>query len=184
MAYSKTTWVNDTTPAINADNLNNMEDGIEAAHDKKPYLVKDGQASGTQTMNSNNAFTVNLDTEIYSDANYSLSTDIITISAAGTYLIMYQVTINTSANVSTTRDGWAAWVEQEPSGGGGYSTIEQLYSARYERENSHENSANGTGIYVAAAGDKIRLRTAYTSTSNAAHPLQQNKSWLQLLKVE
>lgn len=28
MAYSKTTWVNDTTPAINADNLNKIEKGI------------------------------------------------------------------------------------------------------------------------------------------------------------
>ena len=28
MAYSKTTWANNTTPAINADNLNKIEDGI------------------------------------------------------------------------------------------------------------------------------------------------------------
>jgi len=34
MAYSKTTWVNNTTPAINATNLNNMETGIEDAHDE------------------------------------------------------------------------------------------------------------------------------------------------------
>ena len=29
MAYTKTTWVNDTTPAINATNLNKIEQGIE-----------------------------------------------------------------------------------------------------------------------------------------------------------
>ena len=28
MAYTKTTWVNNTTPAISADNLNKMEQGI------------------------------------------------------------------------------------------------------------------------------------------------------------
>ena len=28
MAYSKTTWVNEGPPAIDADNLNNIEDGI------------------------------------------------------------------------------------------------------------------------------------------------------------
>lgn len=29
MAYVRTTWVNDVT-ALNADNMNNIEDGIEA----------------------------------------------------------------------------------------------------------------------------------------------------------
>ena len=29
MAYTRTTWVNDVT-ALNADNMNNIEDGVEA----------------------------------------------------------------------------------------------------------------------------------------------------------
>ena len=29
MAYTKTVWVDDSAPAINATNLNNIEDGIE-----------------------------------------------------------------------------------------------------------------------------------------------------------
>lgn len=33
MSYTKTQWVNDTTPAINANNLNKIEDGIKQAHD-------------------------------------------------------------------------------------------------------------------------------------------------------
>ena len=33
MAYTPTTWVNNSTPAINATNLNNMETGIDDAHD-------------------------------------------------------------------------------------------------------------------------------------------------------
>ena len=32
MAYTKTTWVNDSKPAINAANLNKIEEGIAAAH--------------------------------------------------------------------------------------------------------------------------------------------------------
>lgn len=32
MAYNRTNWVNDSLPAINAGNLNNMEEGIEEAH--------------------------------------------------------------------------------------------------------------------------------------------------------
>ena len=33
MAYTPTTWVNNSTPAINATNLNHMETGIDEAHD-------------------------------------------------------------------------------------------------------------------------------------------------------
>ena len=32
MAYTKTTWANDQEPAISADNLNKIEQGIEDAH--------------------------------------------------------------------------------------------------------------------------------------------------------
>ena len=32
MAYTKTVWVDDNTPAINASNLNKIEKGIEDAH--------------------------------------------------------------------------------------------------------------------------------------------------------
>ena len=32
MAYEKTTWVNDSKPAINAANLNKIEQGIADAH--------------------------------------------------------------------------------------------------------------------------------------------------------
>ena len=32
MAYTKTTWVNDSKPAINAANLNKIEEGIADAH--------------------------------------------------------------------------------------------------------------------------------------------------------
>lgn len=38
MAYTKTTWVDDSAPAINADNLNNMETGIGDAHDELALL--------------------------------------------------------------------------------------------------------------------------------------------------
>ena len=32
MAYKKTTWVDNSAPSINADNLNKIEQGIEDAH--------------------------------------------------------------------------------------------------------------------------------------------------------
>ena len=33
MAYSKTTWVNNSAPAINDTNLNHIETGVDEAHD-------------------------------------------------------------------------------------------------------------------------------------------------------
>ena len=36
-AYSKTTWTNSSAPAINADNLNKIENGIEACSKATVY---------------------------------------------------------------------------------------------------------------------------------------------------
>lgn len=57
MAYTKTTWVNGETP-INADNLNNIENGIET-NDKKLSQVITGNATVNSTYISsaeNNAW--------------------------------------------------------------------------------------------------------------------------------
>ena len=43
MAYTKTNWQNGATPAINADNLNHMEQGIYDAHERL-----DANAIGTK----------------------------------------------------------------------------------------------------------------------------------------
>lgn len=50
MAYTKTIWVNDTTPAINATNLGNIETGIDDAHTKL-----DGIESGAEVNNISDA---------------------------------------------------------------------------------------------------------------------------------
>lgn len=43
MAYSKITWVNDSSPAINANNLNRMEEGIDES--QKGRIQLDTSAS-------------------------------------------------------------------------------------------------------------------------------------------
>lgn len=40
MAYVKTTWVDNSAPAINAKNLNKIEDGIATVWDETAYLNK------------------------------------------------------------------------------------------------------------------------------------------------
>lgn len=50
MAYTPTTWVNNTAPALSAANLNNIEDGIDDAHDKL-----DGIEAGAEVNNISDA---------------------------------------------------------------------------------------------------------------------------------
>ena len=54
MAYTPTAWVNGTTPALNATNLNKIEGGIEDAHDDiatlNAALVNDLIAGVTPTL--------------------------------------------------------------------------------------------------------------------------------------
>lgn len=57
MAYTKTTWVNDSQPAISAENLNNIENGISAldtlAGSTDISAIGDGTVTGAiSTLNS------------------------------------------------------------------------------------------------------------------------------------
>lgn len=45
MAYTKTAWVNDSKPAISAENLNKIEEGIAAAHAIVAKPGKDGKSA-------------------------------------------------------------------------------------------------------------------------------------------
>lgn len=45
MAYTKTEWVNDSKPAINAENLNKIEKGIADAHAIVAKPGKDGKSA-------------------------------------------------------------------------------------------------------------------------------------------
>ena len=45
MAYTKTNWVNNNEPAINADNLNHLEDGVEKAYGVELLAVVDNAPS-------------------------------------------------------------------------------------------------------------------------------------------
>lgn len=55
MSYTKTTWVNDSTPAINADNLNKIEQGIKDAHDGIEDLQEDVQECFQSVSNGKSA---------------------------------------------------------------------------------------------------------------------------------
>lgn len=82
--YTKTTWVNGTSPAINATNLNKIEDGIEAA------IVQDGSTSmsGQFVTISGTAGTPSIAPT--GDANTGIffsAADTVNISSGGTTVI-------------------------------------------------------------------------------------------------
>lgn len=52
MAYSKTTWINGTTP-INATNLNHIEDGIASVESEIPEVKTTQTSSSTATYSCN-----------------------------------------------------------------------------------------------------------------------------------
>ena len=154
--------------------------GSGGSSDFKPYIASD--STGGQTMNSNVPFTVNLDAETMSDANYSLATDIITVSAAGTYQISFACTIDTTANLSTARDGWESYIEYNASGGG-YVRVNQLSAAAYWREAADLNTTGTCSFLVVAAGGLLRLRAQYTTTATAAHPTVADRTHVSIMKI-
>ena len=52
MSYTKTTWRNNQAPAINADNLNHMEQGIDSAHNQIDVNTSNIETLTTQTQNN------------------------------------------------------------------------------------------------------------------------------------
>lgn len=148
----------------------------------KPYVVVD--STGGQTMNSNTPFTVNLDSETISHSNYSLASDVITVTAAGTYQISYGCTIDTTTNVSTARDGWEAYIEYDSTGvGSSYNRVNQLSAAEYWREAADYNTAGTCSLLEIAAGGLLRLRAQHTTTATAAFPLIANRTHVSIIKV-
>ena len=58
MSYEKTTWVNDTTPAINDTNLNHLEDGVEDVHNTvDAHVTAANPHSGSAASGANSDIT-------------------------------------------------------------------------------------------------------------------------------
>ena len=72
MAYTKTVWVNDSKPAINADNLNKIELGIEA----NDAAIAENKTAITSTTKS---FT--LSASSWNDGSYTISDSLITATS-------------------------------------------------------------------------------------------------------
>lgn len=146
--------------------------------DLLPYVVQDNNASGTQNASST-TITVNLDTEVIAHNNYSLASDVITVSAAGVYLVATRVTVDTSANQTVGRGDLHSWLEVDS--GSGFAERLNTRNACYWRELGAHVTAGGTTFVELAADDDLRLRCQMNGTDT--WPLQNRESSLSLMRV-
>jgi len=122
MAYNKTIWQNGSSPAINADNLNNMEDGIKQNEIDITTVAGDLSQLDTRVT----AIEAKPDLSFYKftkvtaftvpDDNYIEAGRLTETIEAGTYEIKFSITYtyNTTTKSAFFRwslDGGATWQE-------------------------------------------------------------------------
>lgn len=144
MAYTKTTWVNNSEPAINATNLNKIEQGIYDAHDELGDKVDKETGKGLSSNDFTDAEKTKLD-------GIDLSTKQDTL-VSGTNI----KTINGSTLLGPGN------IVIEGGGGGGSENIAAEYSA---------SSTYAVGDYCIYDGQLYRCTTAITTAEawNSAH---------------
>ncbi|MEM6258607.1 MAG: DUF2793 domain-containing protein [Planctomycetota bacterium] len=115
-------------------------------------------ATGGQTFTTAE-ITLNLDTvRKNSDANlFSLASDELTISEAGTYIFIFRV--STDVSTGNARSASKCWIETDT--GGGFATVAGSEGFMYNRTSSlGDNTATVQLALDAAAGDKFRIRAS------------------------
>jgi Pectate lyase superfamily protein len=143
MAYSRTTWINGSGPALNATNLNNIEAGIAAAMGQQASATDYG-AVGNGTTNDTAAIQAAIDavstagggTVLLPPGNYSVSTLKMRsyVTLRGTSRAACKLTLRNSTN----------------------GNVIELFSARQEQiglrdftiEGNKSNQSAGHGVYI------------------------------------
>ena len=138
--------------------------------DLKPYCVtgagSDIPAAATQQ---------DLSTEQIANANYSLATDNITVTDAGTYQVSYSIEIDEDGTSGGTRGRVTGYMTI------GGVPIAQSYSGVYVREASGGSGLSATFIVVLSARDVLALFTDQTGTNTP--DLSAERTQVSILKV-
>lgn len=100
MAYQKTTWKNDDLPAINAENLNKIENGIEA-NDNTSTENKTNIGTPSNLNTSNKSNLVNAINEVNDKFNYSTTEKVIGTWKDGKPL--YQKVVDFDATIQANK---------------------------------------------------------------------------------
>jgi hypothetical protein len=109
MAYSKTVWVDDSTPAIDAAHLNNIEDGIEGLDIRMSSAESDiaTNASHIATNAANILTNANNHSDLVTDLGGAI------IIKSGTFSGTWNPTLTGTFGVSTPSDyNWVINVHQ------------------------------------------------------------------------
>ena len=110
---------------------------------------------------------------------FSLSSGELTISVAGTYMIMYQVT---TGMTNSARTEATVKMQKKPSGGV-FADVAGALSATYSRTSSADNTtASASIIATISANDEIRVVMARTAGSGSLK-LPANGSRLNLFRI-
>lgn len=109
MAYSKTVWVDDSTPAIDAAHLNNIEDGIESIDIRVSATEADISTNASNiSTNANNILTnATNHSDLVSDLGGAI------IIKSGTFSGTWNPTLTGTFGVTTPSDyNWVVNVHQ------------------------------------------------------------------------
>lgn len=141
-----------------------------------------GQYRGVTNQNlSTSVITVDLQTEdLDPDANYSVSADIVTIVAAGYYLISYEVYGRVAGGTGNARATLSTWITKN----GTVTILSGSYGSGFMNEANNPvdaTSAGATFIHQFAASDTVRIRA--TLNQNQDQDTVATKTHLTLMKV-
>ena len=128
--------------------------GGGGASDNAPACFRvSGSSNILNTADSQMVF----DTTDVSNANYSLATGTVTVTAAGTYFISYSIPMNEDGTAGATRSRGYSWVTDDST------AIPQSYNQGYLREASGGGGTSAGFVAVLGAGSEIEL---YARTQN------------------
>ena len=109
MAYSKTIWVNDSTPALDAVHLNNIEDGIEDIDAR--LTAAESSLTQAESDISSIEFVNTTQTTAINTINSTLGNAIVIFE--GTYQGTWSPTLNSTFNLANYNDyNWSVNVHQ------------------------------------------------------------------------
>jgi hypothetical protein len=147
MAYSKTTWVDDSAPALDAAHLNNIEDGIENLDGR----VTANESTLTTHLTSINSNTTTLTTLTSDLSALEDSLDDMIVIRQGTFSGNWQPTLTSTFGITTPANyNWTVSVHQ---------------TSRV----SHNGQTVTLQGYVGVDGDTLQFTSTSDSTSIAAY---------------
>lgn len=147
MAYSKTTWVDDSAPALDAAHLNNIEDGIENLDGR----VTANESTLTTHLTSINSNTTNVATVTADLTTLENSLDDMIVIRQGTFSGNWQPTLTSTFGITTPAN---------------YNWTVSVHQTSRTSTNGHIVTLQG---YVTGDGDTLQFTSTDASTSVAAY---------------